>query len=302
MKLLVSLLTLAALVLMPVAGYAQDSTVSTKNVYAFAGAPVNGTNEMNTVTIGGTPTAGTFTITIAGGRTTGAITWSATNATLLANVDAALEALSVIGTGGVTTADSTLSSGIGDFTLTLTGKNARMDFPAMTVTSSLTGTSPTLAIANTTPGVAATFRDAKTGDILEDSTNGTLYQNTSTTDKSPNWQFVRPLGFKTGAGGAVTQITSRATGVTLSTRTGKVTTTADSLAAATIATHTVTNTTVSATDTVSISKVSGDVDTFAWVNSVGAGSFTVSLYNSHASGADTTAFVYNFTVIEGAID
>lgn len=301
MKLITSLFTLAALAFLPVAGYAQDNTIKTTEVYTYAGVPANGTDELNTITIGGTPTAGSFTITVAGSRTTAAITWSATNATLLANVDAALEALSVIGTGGVTTADSTLSSGIGAFTVTLAGKNARQDFPAMSVTSSLTGTSPTLAIANTTPGVAATWGAAPTGALLEDTTNGELYQNISTTANSPNWQY-RGSGWKSGSGGAVTQITSRATGVTLSKRVGKITTTADSLAAITIAAFVVTNTTVAATDNVIVTKVSGDVDTSIWVSAVGAGSFTVSLLNNHASAADTTALVLNFEVRKGAID
>lgn len=301
MKFLVSLLTIAALVLLPVAGYAQDSTIKTAEVFAYAGAPVNGTDELNTVTIGGTPTAGTFTVTITGGRTTRAITWSATNATLLSNVDTALEELPVIGTGGVTTADSSLTAGIGAFTITMAGKNARQNFANLTVTSLLTGTAPTLAIVNTTPGVAATFGNAPAGALLEDTTNGELYQNISATAFAPNWQY-RGSGWKSGSGGAVTQITSRATGVTLSKRAGKITTTADSLAALTIAAFIVTNTTVAAVDNVVVTKVSGDVDTSIWVSAVGAGSFTVSLLNNHATVADTTALVLNFEVRKGALD
>lgn len=106
------------------------------------------------------------------------------------------------------------------------------------------------------------------------------------------------IGYATGAGGTVTQGTSRTTTVVLSKTSGKITTTADSMAAQTPTTFTVTNTTVAATDVVVISKVSGDVDTFAWVNSVGSGSFTVTLFNSHASAADTTAFVFNVIVIK----
>lgn len=296
-----TILAILAAIVLPFALSAQDSTIKSATIYSYAGAPVNGTSEVDTITIGGTPTGGTFTLTVAGGRTTPAITWSATDATLIANIDAALEGLSAIGTGGVTTAAGTGSSGIGTYTVTFTGKNAAKDFALLSGSSSLTGTSPTLAVATTTAGVAGTFTSAKTGDVLEDTSNGELYQNISTTANAPNWQ-IKGLGFKTGAGGAVTQITSRATGVTLNKRTGKITTTADSLAAATIATFTVTNSTVAATDSVILSKVSGDVDTFAWVNSVAAGSFTVSLYNSHASAADTTAFVANFTVVKGAID
>lgn len=102
-------------------------------------------------------------------------------------------------------------------------------------------------------------------------------------------------------GGAVVQDTSRAEGVTLSKPTGKVTTTGDSLAAGVIATHIVTNTVVAVTDVIIISKIAGDVDTMAWVNVVAAGSFSVSLFNTHSADADVTAFVYNFVVIQGAI-
>lgn len=110
--------------------------------------------------------------------------------------------------------------------------------------------------------------------------------------------YSAPLGYANGKGGTVTQATSRATGVTLSKLCGKITTTADSLAAGALATFTVTNTEVVATDTIVLSKVSGDVDTHAWVNAVAAGSFDITLRNTHASGADTTAFVANFAVIK----
>jgi hypothetical protein len=147
--------------------------------YYMAGAPVNGTNEIQTITIGGTPTAGSFTLTF-DGHTTGAITWSATNATLIANTDAALEALPNIGTGGVTTADATLSSGIGTYTVTFTGNNAKKNVALMTGTSSLTGSSPTLAIATTTAGVDASFRGAAPGATLYDTTGSDFYVNTGT--------------------------------------------------------------------------------------------------------------------------
>jgi hypothetical protein len=62
----------------------------------------------------------------------------------------------------------------------------------------------------------------------------------------------------------------------------------------------VTNTKVSATDVIVLSKVSGDADTNAWVSAVASGSFNVSVRNNHDSSADTTAFVYNFVVIKGA--
>tara|TARA_R100000008_G_C3534767_1_gene141344 strand:- start:60 stop:710 length:651 start_codon:yes stop_codon:yes gene_type:complete len=103
-------------------------------------------------------------------------------------------------------------------------------------------------------------------------------------------------------GGAVTQgsASGRATGVTLSKVTGKITTDDDTLAAVTIVKHTVTNTTVGANDVIIVNKVSGDADTSIWVDAVGAGSFVVALRNNHASDNDTTALVYNFVVIKGS--
>ena len=102
-------------------------------------------------------------------------------------------------------------------------------------------------------------------------------------------------------GVTVSQDTNRTTGVTASNFSGKITTQATSLAAVTLVTHTVTNTLVAATDNIIITKVSGDADTSAFVSAVASGSFDVTLRNNHASGADTTAFVYNFALIKSAI-
>ena len=76
-----------------------------------AGAPVAGTDEVQTITIGGTPTAGTFTLTFEG-FTTAAITWSNVNATLIAAIDSALELLPNVGSSGVVMAVGTMTAGI----------------------------------------------------------------------------------------------------------------------------------------------------------------------------------------------
>jgi hypothetical protein len=151
--------------------------------------PVNGTDEVETITIGGTPTAGTFTLTFQG-HTTSAITWTAVDATLVANIDAALEALRNIGTGGVVTAAGTVSSGIGTITVTFSGTAVKkLAITTMTYTSSLTGTSPTLAIAKTTPGVTADGRSAAKGTLLIDIAHGTLYTNTGAVG-APTWTLI----------------------------------------------------------------------------------------------------------------
>lgn len=141
--------------------------------YTNAGAPSAGTNEVQTLTIGGTPTSGTFKLGLDGIYTAN-ITWSSTNATLLADINAKTDA--VWGASAVVATAGTLTAGIGTILLTFSGGNlARRAVSTMTYVNNLSGTSPTLAIAETTPGVDATARGAVKGALLSDTTNGILY-------------------------------------------------------------------------------------------------------------------------------
>lgn len=156
---------------------------------ANAGAPVAGTNEVQTLTIGGTPTGGTFTLTY-DGFTTAAITWVNVNATLLASINTALDALPNGAASAIVATAGTLTAGIGTILLTFSGAPlAKRAVNLMTATSSLTGTAPTLAIAETTPGVDVTARGAAVGALLIDTTNKLLYQNNGTA-AAPTWQKV----------------------------------------------------------------------------------------------------------------
>lgn len=156
--------------------------------YFNAGAPSSGTSEVQTLTIGGTPTAGSFILTY-DGYNTAAIPWSATNATLLASINAALLALPNTGTTGIIATAGTLTAGIGTILLTFGGNLAFLPVNTITVTNNLTGTSPTLACVETTPGVAATGRSAPKGARLTDTTNGIAYINTGTA-LAPTWTKV----------------------------------------------------------------------------------------------------------------
>jgi hypothetical protein len=153
-----------------------------------AGAPSAGTSEVQTLTIGGTPTAGTMTFAYEG-ATSAPVTWTAVDATLIAAVDAALEALPTIGAGNITAADGTLTSGIGTITLTFAGSLAKLAVPLITVTNGLTGTDPTAAITETTPGVTATARGAGQGQMYINSSDGDVYVNTGTA-LVPVWAVV----------------------------------------------------------------------------------------------------------------
>lgn len=157
--------------------------------YTNAGAPVAGTDEVQTLTIGGSPTTGTFTLKF-DGHTTAPISWSATNNTLRDNVDAALEALSNIGTGGITTAVGTMTAGVGTLTLTFAGANtAKRAQPLITVVANTLDGSGTVEVAETTPGVNATALGAVKGGQLIDTTNGIAYINTGTAT-APTWTKV----------------------------------------------------------------------------------------------------------------
>jgi hypothetical protein len=155
-----------------------------------SGAPVAGTDEVQTLTIGGTPTGGSFTLSF-DGFTTAAIDWTATDATLIADVEAALEALPNVGTGGISAADGTLTSGIGTITLTFDGANlAKRVQPLITADGAeLEGTDPTVAVAETTPGVNATGFGMPPGGIYHDITNAKAYINTGSA-AAPAWTVV----------------------------------------------------------------------------------------------------------------
>jgi hypothetical protein len=130
---------------------AADLTTSHKSLDAL----LTGANEVQTLTITGTPTGGTFTVTF-DGQTTAAIAYNADAAT----VEAALELLSTIGTGNVTCGGGALPGT--PVTITFTNALAKRDVPLATADGSgLTGgTTPDAAIALTTQGAPdyAVFR------------------------------------------------------------------------------------------------------------------------------------------------
>jgi hypothetical protein len=108
------------------------------------------------------------------------------------------------------------------------------------------------------------------------------------------------LGYYVGAGGTVTQLTSKATTFVLSTMTGTITTAGDVLNAGTIVSATWTNTKIAATDVVIVSHKSGGTAGAYSINvACGAGTATFTLRNNTA-GNLTEALVVSFCVIKGA--
>ena len=111
---------------------------------------VDAHNEVQTISITGSPTGGTFTLTY-NSDTTAAIPYDATAAA----VEAALQALASIGTGGVSVIGGSLPNT--PLAVTFRGGLARTNVAQLTSTSSLTGGSnPAINHATTTNGAAAT--------------------------------------------------------------------------------------------------------------------------------------------------
>ena len=112
---------------------------------------------------------------------------------------------------------------------------------------------------------------------------------------------VGATGYTTGAGGAVTQLTSKATGVTLNKLTGQITMNNAALAATTIVSFTLTNSTIAATDIIIFSHVSGGtIGAYTFNAQAAAGSATINVRNATA-GSLSEAIVLGYAVIKGAI-
>lgn len=105
---------------------------------------VSGTTEVQTVTVTGTPTGGTFTLAFRG-QTTAGVAYNANAAA----VQSALQAITTIGAGGATV------SGSGPYVVTFAGALALQAVELLVASGAgLTGgTSPSVTVARTTPGV-----------------------------------------------------------------------------------------------------------------------------------------------------
>lgn len=126
--------------------YAKGTVVAQRDTLTAA-------NDVQTMTVTGTPTGGSFKLSF-NGQVTAAITYSTTDATLQANVTAALEALSNVGTGNVTAASSSSGTVVA---ITFQAALGNIEQAALTFfQNSLTGgSSPTASFARTTRGRAA---------------------------------------------------------------------------------------------------------------------------------------------------
>jgi hypothetical protein len=110
------------------------------------------------------------------------------------------------------------------------------------------------------------------------------------------------LGYGTGSGGTVTQITSKSTAVTLNKTNGRITMSAAALAAGTAVSFQVNNSSLSATDNIILTPYFGAVNPSSYtvrLVSNGGTFFIVSVTNT-TGGSLSEALEFNFAIIKGA--
>lgn len=163
----------------------------------------------------------------------------------------------------------------------------------------------TLAFAGTTGNNVVGLTD-NLADALSVKEGSNAYLTFVTTNGSEAIQVKKALsftgttggiGYGAGAGGAVTQSSSRTTGVTLNTLSGAITL-VSAAGSATAASFTVTNSAVAATDTVVVSQKSGTDLYELFVTNVAAGSFKITFFTT--GGTTTEQPVFNFAILKGA--
>jgi len=149
-------------------------------------------------------------------------------------------------------------------------------------------------MSNTNAAGAKTLDDGNdTGTII----NGGLTLTGAVTNTSSS----AGIGYGTGAGSTVTQITNRATGVTIDAICGQITTDNTSLAAEASAKFTVTNSSVAEADVIVISfRDAVALNTDVVVTDTAAGTFELTVINNNvaAGTAETGAIVINFAIIK----
>ena len=105
------------------------------------------------------------------------------------------------------------------------------------------------------------------------------------------------VGYQTGAGGSVTQATSRTTGVTLNKSCGAITLFSTTTAAAQLDTFTLTNSLIAAGDVVAVSVKTATGVYLVSVTAVAAGSCKISVFTPAAVGS-AEAPVLNFAIVK----
>jgi len=113
------------------------------------------------------------------------------------------------------------------------------------------------------------------------------------------------IGYSAAAQGAVTQLTSKSTGVTLNTSAGRITMNNAALAAGAAVSFVLTNSSISANDTIIVCVSSNTTGSAAgayttYVSYLAAGSALITLRNLTAATSYSEAVIINYAIIHGA--
>src|SRR5262245_5630281 len=133
--------------------------------YFWAGTPGTGTSAVQTLNFTGTAVTTRTIVLGLEGFVTAPITVAATAAAMVSAIDAALEALPNVGTGGVTTAAGTYTAGAGTITCTFALPRP-VALMTLEVNSMAGAPAPTLAITTTTPGIKPDIVGPARGAVL----------------------------------------------------------------------------------------------------------------------------------------
>ena len=114
------------------------------------------------------------------------------------------------------------------------------------------------------------------------------------------------IGYAAGAQGAVTQLTSKSTGVTLNKSAGRITMNDAALAAGAAVSFVLTNSAISINDTIIVNVSSNTTGSAAgayttYVSYLTAGSALITLRNLTAATSYSEAVIINFSTIHGAV-
>ena len=205
------------------------------------------------------------------------------------DVDSAVDVLPIVDVGGSETKKITAKALVGASAADLVAvwNNVATTFSGIKLDVTDTASAAGSFLINLLIGGAARFQVTKAGEV-------TAASSIRSTSASAG------VGYATGAGGAVTQLTSKATAVTLNAICGQITMHNASLTHQTPVAFTLTNSAIAADDVVVVSVKSGGTAGAYLVSAgaVAAGSCSITLFNCQTAGNLSEAVVLSFAVIK----
>ncbi|CAL8981878.1 hypothetical protein RHODGE_RHODGE_03971 [Rhodoplanes serenus] len=263
-------------------------------------------NGTKTITLGGNlTTAGAYNLTLTQTGATnvtlptsgtlaalgGANDWTGANVFFAANSSG----LSILSGNASAFTYMTIGRSSGDFNLGVAAGAGQFFSTAVAGDAAIQGVTNFLIGTQTAGKKIQMFTDAGVLATTIDSN-----QNLEQVGSLKSSSAIAGIGYATGAGGAVTQVTSKSTGVTLNKVSGEITLNNAALAAGTTVGFTMTNSAIAAADLVAVAIKSGATANSytVTVTAVAAGSCRIELRNT-SGGSLSEAVVLSFVVIKG---